>query len=465
MTALHVNLFPPGDSLHDKAYEFYADDSRFCLALSGRRGAKTYTGAKRFWRKVWYGDWPAWHAKRAAGLIPPYSPGAARRGAAMWWDRRPRLHYWVVADEYSLLDEPKRYLAEFLPQELLEHPDNARGRWWLRGDILVEFKTGHDPKTLVSPGLAGAWVEEADRMRADAWKGYLRPTLTDKGGWAQFTTTPLGQTWTYDDLELHARNGVPGYGFHTWRTVDNDKIPGIQAEVEQAKLTLPPQYFRREYEASRDAFAGQIYDLFDEHTMIEDALPRNVVLFGRAGGQDWGFTNPGAAVVAGASNSNPNLAHLWIVDEVYERGRLVEDVWVPAILRLNDEWRFNDWSCDPEAPDDIQRYRDAGIHAVGHRNYTASRFDEHERDVKAGIRMIAALMFQKRFHILRRCKNTIAEMKSYRWDTERGKSLADGGGLIERPAKGQMNHAMDAMRYAATRVMRGANFEAMGIAA
>ncbi len=452
---IHVDLFSDC-LLHPKAYHFFNDDSRFCLALAGRRGAKSYTGARRFWRLVWMRDWPAVQGT-------PYNPGAAKRGTALWWDRRPRLHYWVVADEYALLDEPKRYLLQFLPPELLDHTDNQKGRWWLKGDILIEFKTAHDPKSLVGSGLNGVWVEEADRCKQDTWRGYLEPTTMDKGGWAQFTTTPLGKTWTYTDIEMHAKNGVDGYGFHTWRSIDNTRIPDIAGRIERARQTLPAKYFKREYEASREAFLGQIYDEFDEDKMVR-SLPKDVTLYSRAGGQDWGFTNPGAAIVTGASSRDLSRAAIWVVDEHYQASRLVEDHWVPKIRAMNAKWKMNDWSCDPEAPDDIARYKDAGINAFPHRNFTASKYDEPQRSVKAGIRLIAALMHQGRFFITPECKETISELKDYRWKQAPGSTGSDDS-FIEEPAPGQRNHGCDAMRYSTTSLMRGANFEAMGIAA
>jgi phage terminase large subunit len=395
----------------------------------------------------------------------PYDPGAARRGSATWWERRPRLHYWVVAPEHQLLAEPKRYLLQFLPKQLLEHTDSGNGRWWLKGDILIEFKSAHDPKMLVSVGLDGLWLDEADRMKSEAWHGNLRARVADKTGWVQATTTPLGRTWTYSQFEKPAKDGVPGYGFHTWRTVDNTRLPSIAAEAADAKARLPPQYYKREFEASREAFIGQIYADFDAHEMVvKGGLPKHVTLFTRAGGQDWGFSHPGAAIVVGADSRDLRTAHVWVVDERYQTNRLVEDWWIPEILKVNKTWNMNDWSCDPEAPDDIARYKDAGIRAFGHRNFSASKFDEHQRSVKAGIRMLASLMHQKRFHVLDTCTHLIEEIKSYRWKQMKG-AVGEAESLIEEPEDNQPDHGCDALRYATTSLLRGANFEALGIAA
>ena len=445
--ALSLDLFADYDP-HPHARAAFLDDARFLLMRAGRRGAKSHTGARRFLRRIYGIDLPNWIGK-------PYLPGAAKRGTALWWKRRPRLHYWVCASEYELLAEPMRYLLEFLPAELLEHADVQSNSLWLYPDILIEFKTLHDPKQKVGSGLNGLWIEEAARVSPEAWQGFIRPALADKQGWAQFTTTPLGQDWTWEQIEKPANDNVPGYACHSWFTEHNTRVPGLIAEVEEARRLLPPAYFNREYRASREAFIGQIYP-FDEATMVHDELPPGIQLVRRLGGQDWGFTAPGAHVVGGLTSVDPNRAHVWIVDEEYSPSQLVEEWWIPAVRRKMSEWKYHEVVADPAEPDNIVRFKQSGIACVGHKNYQTAKFDEHERSVRAGIRTLASLMHQRRFHVLRRCKNLVSELKSYRWDAY--KSGAMGGTLIERPAPGQKEHAATACRYLVTYGLKGASF-------
>lgn len=432
---------------HRKARAAFTDRAIVLLMLAGRRGAKTHTGARRMLRKIYEEDLPRFRDA-------PYRPGAVKRGSAMWWKRRPRLHYWVVAETSDLLKEPQRYLLEFLPPELLDHPDASTGALWLKPDILIEFKTGLLPKRLVSSGLNGVWVEEAARLAPTAWQGFLQQTLADKGGWAQFTTTPLGQDWTYDQIEKLSDAGEPGYSTHRWVTSDNTKMPELLKAVEKARKLMPATYFKREYEASRDAFEGQIYP-FDEHTMVEP-LPKGLQMVRRLGCQDWGFTAPGAHIAIGLTSSDPNKAHVWALDEVYDNSQLVEDYWVPEVLAKMAKWGYREVAADPAEPDNIVRFRNAGIQCVGHKNYTNAKYDEHERSVRAGIRVLAMLMHQGRFHVTPACTNLIAELKSYRWDSHKGGS--QGGVLIERPAPGQKEHAATACRYGVTYGLKGASF-------
>ncbi len=455
-SAAAIDLFRGYDP-HPKAWHAFSDNSRFLLILAGRRGAKTHTGCRRFLRMIFERDLPR-------ALQRPYAPGAARRGTAMWWKRRPRMHYWIVADSYDLLKEPMRYLLQFLPPELLEHADAASNAIWLYPDILIEFVTIHDPKAKVGSGLDGIWVEEAARASPEAWPGYLRQALSDKQGWAQFTTTPLGQDWTYDAIEVPARQKVPGYGFHHWFSADNIRVPAIVADVEEARARLPAAYFKRENEASREAFIGQIYPFQERPPCVEERIPIAMQFVRRIGCQDWGFTAPGAHLVLGFTSLDPNQAHVWALDEVYDNSQLVEDFWVPAVKAKMEKWRYREVAADPAEPDNIVRFKNAGIDCVGHKNYTTSKWDEHERSVRAGIRAMAAMMHQDRFHVLGpNCPNLVAELKSYRWDQH--KSGPMGGQLIERPAPGQKEHAATACRYGLTYGLKGAVFQPLDVAA
>lgn len=455
--AINVSLF--GDeTLHVPAWKFYIDPSPICLAIAGRRGAKTYTGAKKFWKKVWEEDWPRCQGK-------PYEPGAARRGKAEWWDRRPRLHYWVVADTYQLLDEPKRYLLQFLPPQLLDHIDNSKGKWWLKGDILVEFKTVHDPKGKVGSGLDGMWIEEAARVRPDAWGLYLQPALADKDGWLIATTTPLGRDWTYTHIQKHAEDGVPGYGAHQWKTIDNNRVPSLKARVELARATLPPEYFEREYEASRQAFIGQIYKAFKRAKNMVTKLPDGIRFARIVGGCDWG--THGALTVCGMTYGE--RPHYYFVDEDCQDNLLVEDYWAPKAIEFQRKWKFNQWVCDPAEPDNLTRFRNAGINASKHKNYGAGTFDEHGRSVLSGIRTMSSVIHQGRLHVLSHCENLLDEFENYKWQEApaNAQSASEDGTTVysDKPKPHQKDHAVTTARYIISSVEKGPMMRELGVAA
>ena len=451
-TAVTINLHGDSQPLHVPAWGFYNDPARFCLACAGRRGAKSYTGARKFWKKVFEEDWPRWSKV-------PYNPGAVRRGTSMWWKRRPRLHYWVVADTFDLLEEPRRYLLQFLPPELVEHYDAGKNQLWLVGDVLVEFKTVHDPSKKVGSGLNGMWIEEAARVRSDAWGLYLRPALADKQGWCIFTTTPLGKDWTFEAIEEHARGKQvdgklippdPNYSVHSWPSLANIRSPGLAQEVELARKELPPEYFEREWEANRQAFIGQIYRYFKAGKHVyKGEVPEHIKFNRVLGGADWGTSNPGCLLVGGIQGTD--RPHVWIRDEVYSSSMLVEDFWAPEAKKLNAKRRFNEWVADPAEPDNLLRFQREGIKCYKHRNLTGggSGWDEHNRSIMAGIRTMGALIYQDRLHVHESCVNLISELENYVWDR------TSAGLELERPKPHQKDHAVTTCRYIVTSAVNG----------
>ncbi|MFP3468031.1 terminase large subunit domain-containing protein, partial [Leifsonia sp. SIMBA_070] len=80
----------------------------------------------------------------------------------------------------------------------------------MKGYILIQFKSADNPKTLVSKGLDGVWLDEASKMKEQTWTGYLSYALADKGGWSVWTTTPEGMNWFYHDIVLNGQHTQAG---------------------------------------------------------------------------------------------------------------------------------------------------------------------------------------------------------------------------------------------------------------
>lgn len=447
---LHANYGGvPGGRPCTPALAVHASQARFKIIVTGRRASKTTTAAEQFLHQVYGWDLP--------GRLSFYSPGAAPFGTAAWWTRRPRLHYWIVGPTFKLLDETQRALLAAMPPECLDHANTGLKRWWLKPDILIEFISAKDYQKLVSVGLDGLWIEEAALVHPQAWHGRLRQTLTNKGGWAIVTSTPMGRNWLYTDLVVPALKGEEGYAFWTWRTIDNDQVPALRAEVERDRRVMPRSYFEREYCASFDAFAGQVFPEWGDAQEL-DRLPEGVALWKRIGGQDWGTSKPGAQEVVGISA----LGAAYVVDEVYGAGKLVENFWAPNARRLTAKWRVSEWICDPAEPDNIIRMRRAGLKCRKHTNLDwTGKFEEHDRSVMAGVRQLA-LMVQagKLFALKGAAPNFCEEMRHLVWDETN--SRTKGEEWAEQLAPHQKDHAFDAGRYAITATCKPPTLRALG---
>src|SRR5262245_18764732 len=283
---------------HQKQARVHESGKRFVVISAGVRGGKTFSAVVEFLRRI-YRD-----LQDGKGKTPV---GQGRR-------RQPRLLYWVVAPTAALARVTHRYVLEQLPPELIEKQYESENSIWLRPDILIEVKTAERPDLLVAAAVNGMLLDEACRMKAEAWRGALRGRLTDTLGWAIFASSPLGgkNNWLYREVVQRTTEDPDAFEAISWTTADNPTI--APEEIEQARRDLLAAWFKLDYEASWDSFGGQIYDEFkDETHVIKEAqfrlehglgdraskvwaprLFRRVVC-----GVDFGFTAPGAMVVVG----------------------------------------------------------------------------------------------------------------------------------------------------------------------
>jgi len=418
-----VSELHPGFAPHKAQRRLLRSRKRFIAAAAGVRGGKSYGSAAKFIRRI------------AEDFNDP-----SRHDKAVGYgkDRRARLHYWIVAPTHALLSEPKRYFYQVTPPEWIERPINTQGQLWLRGDVLIEFKSADDPTKLVAAGLHGLWVDEAARIKADAWLGQLRQRLSDKHGWGLFSTTPLGRNWFYDEIVKRSET-EPEYETIHWTTADNPKIPA--SEIEAARRQLPKRYFEREYLASFEAFSGNVFDL-EPALHFVDRVP-HVSAFRRVvAGVDWGWSSPGSIVVVGDTGND-----LWILEESYAPNRIIYDprlnkgTWATEAMRLRDKWRVSMFLCDPSRPDAIADFQRAGLPA-----YPA------DNDILFGVQRINEFLHVvdgKPRLFVGPCPDFRREMRNYVWAQSPGRS-----DFSEVPAPGQSDHALDGGRYGIVELTR-----------
>lgn len=434
MSASALRNFTP----HSAQLKVLNSTRRWVVVLAGVRGGKTYSCAAAFLTRIF--------RDMANGKANTAVPATGDRY------RRPRLHYWVAAPTYDLLKEPRRYITQLLPEEWIEAFYEGR-ELWLKGGILIEFKSTDNAKALVSAGLNGMWCDEADRIDADAWRGQLRTRLSDKEGWCIFSSTPYAARagFLFQDFIGLSADDKDKYGvdFISWRFIDN--VYNSLAEWKHAKATIPERYFKREYEASLDAFVGLVYELNDDKHII-DVVPDKRAFRRVIAGVDWGWNDPGSIVVVGDTGSQ-----LIVVDELKESHLQViaqdpgERSWVSEAVRLKAKWNISQFVCDHE-PAYVHAFIRAGLAA-----------NNAFKDIAAGIRRVSETMLSSApqgqpgsvnyvpptpgLVISKRCKHLIEEMRNLAWAVDKH------GAMLEEPAPGN-DHAADALRYAVMELRR-----------
>lgn len=153
--------------------------------------------------------------------------------------------YWWVAPTYQLSMIAWRKLLEEIPRGMIKSIVKSEHMIQLVNGSPIYFKSADAPDRLVGEGLRGLVVDEAPRCKQEIWDYNLRPTLSDKKGWAMFIGTPKSHNW-FHTMWLRGRDpNEPDYESFTFPSIDNPYLP--EGEIDEAKRQIPERAFRQEY--------------------------------------------------------------------------------------------------------------------------------------------------------------------------------------------------------------------------
>ena len=210
--------------------------TRFHLNHSGRRSYKTEIALRRLVAALYEDLWQQEHA--------PWGPGRYAFAAPT----RPQTKdiAWVKLKELI----PTIWLKESPRETELR----LTTRW---GTTLTLF--GLDRAERMEGGaFDGLVVDEIGNVKSTVWHQHLRPTLSDRFGWAEFIGVPEGRNHYYD-LEQTALASPELWtvaGWHSEMVLDPAEIAQVRAEMD----TLT---FDQEYGGSFVAWRGRAYYQFD----------------------------------------------------------------------------------------------------------------------------------------------------------------------------------------------------------
>ena len=242
------------------------------------------------------------------------------------------------------------------------------------------------------------------------------------------------------DFELALQPNHALYRASTWANAHN--LP----EGFVADLGYTGAFAEQEIEGLFVAFEGLVYAL--------DASSReggNLKAWGKPtsdfasviGGIDWGYTNPAALLVFGLDGDR----RAWQLDEFYQRRASLEEIILPALVKLTRQYGVSHWYADAADPEAIDRANN--VLAREGLQCRVRPVVKGAGSVRAGIQTVTSLLALREdgtrglYVDPARCVNTIAEFGSYAYATaERSKRDPS-----EEPVK-QSDHAMDALRYA-----------------
>lgn len=351
----------------------------------------------------------------------------------------PNTIGWCVAPTYGdLHDYVIPAVLRVMPRDAIDDWSEQHFELKLKNNSLIQFRSGEDPERMRGPSLDWAWLDECRKMRQVVWDT-LRPALADRRGAAWFTTSPNGFDWLYHVIYKRAQPGphqTPGYWAVRYKTIDNPAIP--QEEVDEARNTMDPLWFKQEFEAEFVSFEGAIYGekiedaILSSPEQIREWLPKwpdvdpslPCII-----GLDPGADHPFAAVSVVATPKG-----LVVVREYSRRMSSVAE-HAAAIRLMASGYADVRFGIDKSA---VQVQIELAQHGI-----SASAADNQ---VWAGIQRILSWLKLGRLKIIESaCPLLVQQLRSYRWkDTANARTGEKGR---EQPFKSD-DDLPDALRYA-----------------
>lgn len=279
-----------------------------------------------------------------------------------------RMEYWIVGPNYT--DAEKEFRVLFNDCRRLKLPMDRPGTYndprsgnmqislW-EGKFLVLAKSSAHPESLVGEGLHGVVMAEAAKMKESVWVKYVRPTLSDFGGWSLWNSTPEGRNWFHEIWKRGKDASQPDW--ESWRhpswvnpyvfprgarqeKVDQLKALvkngsrvsrntaihlGVDPEVWSLMKELTDATFSQEVECKFSEYAGRVYGDWDEEIHVADLnVHPNWPIYVAT---DYGWTNPNVALILQVSPFDD----VHVLGEYYRRQRTEQEF---ADDVMNDEY-------------------------------------------------------------------------------------------------------------------------------
>jgi len=219
------------------------DESRFRVAVTGRRFGKTHVAMRELAKAASKPDQQVWY------VSPSY-----RMSKGIVWDQL------------------KNKLKDL---RWIDQSNEAELKLRLKNGSVIHLKGADNPDSLRGVGLDFIVLDEFQDITPETWTTVLRPTLSDKGGKAMFLGTPRGVgSWSHEMFTMAQE--ADNWGAHTYTTLDGGNVP--ENEIEQAKRDMDQKTFEQEYLATFNTYSGQVYYNFDRKYTIQahNALVREI---------------------------------------------------------------------------------------------------------------------------------------------------------------------------------------------
>ena len=156
-------------------------------------------------------------------------------------------NFWWVAPIFPQAKIAFTRMLQAVPADMVVSARNTDLTVSLRNGAIISFKSGEKPDGLYGEDVYAAVIDEASRLREEAWHA-VRSTLTATRGPVRLVGNVKGRRNFFYQLARRAEAGEPNMAY-TKITAADAVAAGIldTEEVESARSVLPGQVFRELY--------------------------------------------------------------------------------------------------------------------------------------------------------------------------------------------------------------------------
>lgn len=209
------------------------------------------------------------------GFIPTHNTS----GCITWiveqaFQGRPGFNYWWVAPVSDQALIAFRRTMRAIPQELYT-PNISLKTITLFNGAVIWFKSGDKPNSLYGEDVYAAVIDEASRMKEDAYIA-IRSTLTFTRGPVRIIGNVRGRKNWFFKLARRAEHGDDEMGYHKIVAADAVSAGVLDAkEIEDARTQMPEQSWRELYQAEPSDDGGNPFGLQHIAGCVVPALSTN----------------------------------------------------------------------------------------------------------------------------------------------------------------------------------------------
>jgi len=302
----------PKFALYDEQYKAIFCDERFAIIEASTKSGKTVGCLAWLSNEAWVKNPIFVHSDGSESI---------NEGRIFWW----------VAPVFSQAMIAFRRAKLAVKPELMRKANDSSLTIELTNGSHIQFKSGEQPDNLYGEDVWGCVIDEASRMREDSWIA-IRSTLAATEGRCRIIGNVKGRSnWAYK-LARRAESGEdPNWKYS--RLTAYDAIIGnvlSEAEVADAKRTLPEGVFRELFEAIPSDDEGNPFGhKYINKCITESLSPKDPVSYGVDLAKSYDFT-----VIVGLDEDNnvcrfQRFQHDW---DMTERLISIEIGNVPTLI-------------------------------------------------------------------------------------------------------------------------------------